>query len=35
VVKLSCLTGAGLEQWRAWIEERCHELQSLRGAVVT
>ena len=35
VVKLSCLTGAGLEPWRAWIEERCHELQSLRGAVVT
>ena len=35
VVKLSCLTGAGLEQWRAWIEERRHELQSLQGAVVT
>lgn len=35
IVKLSCVTGAGLEQWRAWIEERRHELQTLRGAVVT
>lgn len=35
VVKLSCLTGAGLEQWLGWIEERRHELQALRGALVT
>lgn len=35
VVKLSCLTGAGLDQWQAWIEERRHELQALRGALVT
>jgi hydrogenase nickel incorporation protein HypB len=35
VVKLSCRTGAGLEQWQAWIEERRQELQSLRGTVVT
>lgn len=35
VVKLSCLTGAGLEQWQSWIEERSHELQALRGALVT
>ena len=35
VVKLSCLTGAGLEQWQSWIEERRHELQGLRGALVT
>ncbi|HKC71269.1 MAG TPA: hydrogenase nickel incorporation protein HypB [Terriglobales bacterium] len=35
VVELSCLTGAGLEQWQAWIEERRHELQALRGALVT
>jgi hydrogenase nickel incorporation protein HypB len=35
VVKLSCLTGAGLEQWQSWIEERRHELQALRGALVT
>jgi hydrogenase nickel incorporation protein HypB len=35
VVKLSCVTGAGLERWHSWIEERRHELQALRGAVVT
>ena len=35
VVKLSCLTGAGLAQWQAWIEERRYGLQAVRGALVT
>jgi hypothetical protein len=34
-VKLSCLTGAGLDEWQTWIEERRRELQALRGALVT
>lgn len=35
VVKLSCLTGAGLDQWQRWIEERRYELQAVRGELVT
>ena len=35
VVKLSCLSGAGLDQWQRWIEERRCELQAVRGELVT
>jgi hydrogenase nickel incorporation protein HypB len=35
VVKLSCLTGAGLEQWQSWIEARRRAVQVAKAEVVT
>ena len=35
VVRLSCLTGAGLSAWLEWIEERRRALQAVRAELVT
>ena len=35
VVKLSCLTGAGLEQWQKWIENCRQAIQALQAETVT
>ncbi|HEX6907654.1 MAG TPA: hydrogenase nickel incorporation protein HypB [Terriglobales bacterium] len=35
VVRLSCLTGAGLNTWLEWIEERRRALQAARAELVT
>ena len=35
VLKLSCLTGAGLEQWRGWIEARLRTLRAVKAQAVT
>jgi hydrogenase nickel incorporation protein HypB len=35
VLKLSCLTGAGLEQWRGWIEARLGTLRAVKAQAVT
>ncbi len=35
VVRLSCQTGTGLEQWQKWIEERRRAIQEARAEAVT
>jgi hydrogenase nickel incorporation protein HypB len=35
VVRLSCLTGAGLEKWQQWIAERRRAVQAARAEAVT
>ncbi len=35
VIKLSCQTGSGLEQWQKWIEERRRAIQEARAEAVT
>ncbi|MGE5204177.1 MAG: hydrogenase nickel incorporation protein HypB [Chlamydiota bacterium] len=35
VVRLSCLTGAGLKQWQSWIESRRRAMQVVKAEVVT
>ncbi|HJS98511.1 MAG TPA: hydrogenase nickel incorporation protein HypB [Terriglobales bacterium] len=34
ILRLSCVTGAGLGQWQAWIEKGRHERHTLRDAAV-
>jgi hydrogenase nickel incorporation protein HypB len=35
MVKLSCLTGAGLDHWQGWIEERRRTLLPMQAEAVT